>query len=107
MSDVKNTSGIVPRGNKLLVKPVEIEEKTEGGILLPTQAVDREMMAQMYGVAIEIGPMCWVDEPEPRCKVGERIIFARYAGDQFKGNDGITYRIMNARDVVATHDPDK
>lgn len=105
MSEIRNTSGIIPRGNKLLVKPEEIVEVTPGGIVLPTQAVEKEEMAQMYGRVVAIGPWCWKDEPEERCKVNDRIIFAKYAGEQFKGNDGIKYRLINARDVVATHTP--
>lgn len=107
MSESKNTSGITPRGNKLLVKPEEILEKTASGLILPMQAVEREAMAQMYGSVVAIGPHCWPDEPERRCEIGDRIIFAKYAGEMFKGNDGITYRLINARDVVATHDPVK
>lgn len=102
-----NTSGIRPRGNKLLIRPEEVPEISGGGIILPTQAVEKEAMAQMYGTVIAIGPWCWKDEPEPRCEVGNRIIFAKYAGEMFRGNDGITYRLINARDVVATHEPVK
>lgn len=102
-----NTSGIRPRGNKLLIKPEEVMTKSAGGIIIPVQAVEQEEMAQMYGKVVEIGPWCWKDEPEERCQVGDRIIFAKYAGEQFKGNDGIKYRLINARDVVATHTPVK
>lgn len=104
-STVSNTSGIRARGNKLLVRPEVVAQVTKSGIIIPVQATDREAMAQMYGTAIEIGPMCWVDEAEPRCKVGDRVIHAKYAGEIFQGNDGVTYRLMNARDVIATHEP--
>lgn len=100
-----NPAGITPRGNKLLVRPEELPEKTSFGLIIPEEALDRQQMAHMYGTVVEIGPWCWKDEPEPRCSVGDRIIFAKYAGELFTGNDGITYRIMNARDVVATHAP--
>lgn len=101
----KNTSGIRPKANKVLVKPEEIPDKTQSGLIIPIQAVEKEAMAQMYGSVVEIGKMCWVDEIEPRCAVGDRIIFAKYAGEVFVGNDGIKYRLINARDVVATHEP--
>jgi co-chaperonin GroES (HSP10) len=105
VNSVSNTSGIRARGNKLLVRPEQVEAVTKSGIIIPLQAQEKEDMAQMYGTAVEIGPMCWVDEVEPRCKAGDRIIFAKYAGELFVGNDGVRYRLLNARDVIATHEP--
>lgn len=104
-SEVKNTSGIHPKGNKVLVLPQVIESYSKGGIFIPVPSQEKEEMAQMFGKVIEIGRMCWVDEPEPRAAVGDDIIFARYAGELFTGDDGKKYRIMNARDVIAGKDP--
>lgn len=105
MESVMNLSGIHPKGNKLLVKPQEIAETSAGGIIIPMQAQEKEEMAQMFGLVMEVGPMCWVDEVEKRCKVGDYIIFAKYSGEIFIGNDGVKYRLINAREVIATKDP--
>lgn len=103
-NEAKNSSGITPRGNKVLIRPEAIETVTKGGIYLPTTVEEREAMAQMYGEVIAVGPMCWKDEVEARCAAGDRVIFAKYAGEIFPGNDGVKYRLVNARDIVATVD---
>lgn len=104
-TNMTNTSGIHAKGNKVLVKPQPVEAISKGGIIIPLQAQEKDEMANMFGTVIEIGPMCWVDEPAPRATVGDFVIHARYAGEFFLGNDGVKYRIMNARDIVATKDP--
>lgn len=104
MTSQNNTSGIHPKGNKLLIRPVEVEKVSKGGIYIPASIQEKEDMGQMFGTVVEIGGMCWVQEDEPRCAVGDYIIFARYAGQVFPGNDGVTYRLINALDVIATKD---
>jgi co-chaperonin GroES (HSP10) len=97
-----NSSGIKAVGWTVLVKPAEIEKKSESGIILhaPTEE-DRAQLAQCFGQVVEIGPIAWVDEGQARCKVGDRVIFRRYAGEQFDGDDGVKYRLMNDKDVLA------
>lgn len=105
MKEIKNTSGIHPKANKLLVLDKGIESMTKSGLIIPIGAVEKEQMANMFGTVIVIGRMCWVDEVEPRCAIGDEIIFGKYSGETFLGNDGIKYRLINARDVIATKDP--
>jgi chaperonin GroES len=99
---MENKSGIHPVGHRILIRPFEIEKMTKSGIILCTenQAV-REEMAQTQGVVIAIGDGCYLEEPEPWCKVGDKVIFAKYAGILQEGLDGNKYRIMNDTDVVA------
>lgn len=106
-NSINNTSGIHVRGNKLLVKPREIDTVTKSGIVLVQDTTEKEAMADMFGTVIGVGAMCWVDEVEPRCAVGDYIIHARYAGELFRGNDGVRYRLINARDVIAVKDNDQ
>lgn len=103
-NSVTNTSGIHVKGNKLLVKPREIDTVTKSGIVLVQDTTEKEAMADMFGVVVDIGAMCWIDETERRCEVGDFIIHARYAGELFRGDDGVRYRLINARDVIATKD---
>ena len=106
-----NPSGIHPKGYTLLVKPQEIVNKTESGIVLraPTEA-DRAQIAQVYGRVIEMGPLCFEDEKDSegnvirRCEVGENVIFRRYSGEEFTGEDGLKYRVILDKDVYATRD---
>lgn len=105
---MENKSGIHPKGWTVLVAPTEVEKKSESGILLyaPSEE-DRVQLAQIYGKVVEIGPLAWIDEEDkdgnhiPRCKVGDNVIFRRHAGEQFDGNDGVKYRLMNDKDIYA------
>lgn len=101
---IENTSGIHPRGWALLVKPLEIEETTQGGIVIAQRTLDKEQAAQAQGVLIEKGSFAWNDEQEPRAEIGEMVVFSRYKGEVLTGNDGCTYRIINDKDVIAVID---
>ena len=103
-----NTSGIKAVGWTVLVKPSEIEKKSAMGIILhaPTEE-DKVQLAQCFGEVVDIGPIAWtresahLDKIVERCKVGDKIIFRRYAGEQFDGDDGVKYRLMNDQDIMA------
>lgn len=104
MNAIQNTSGIHPKANKLLICPVSIENVSKGGIVLPSEIVAKEEMAGMFAHVIEIGVYCWPQEPEPRCKIGDYVIYAKWAGQVFVGDDAKTYRLINSTDVLATKD---
>lgn len=90
---------------KVLVRPVKAEEKTKGGILLPEQVVEKDQHAAMEGVICGLSPFAFTYEEWPmgarKPRVGDRVVFARYSGINQKGADGVDYRIMNDKDVVA------
>jgi co-chaperonin GroES (HSP10) len=97
-----NTSGIKAVGWTVLVKPAAIEKTSASGIILnaPSEE-DRVQLAQIFGEVVEFGPIAWKDEGVNRCEVGNKVIFRRYAGEQFDGDDGIKYRLMNDKDILA------
>lgn len=117
-----NKSGIYPCGDRVLVKPDTLEEKTEGGIIIPATDRDRHQMAQATGVLVAMGPDVWTHSietverlidgawkeverkrtgySEPFAKVGDRVSFAKYAGLQVTGEDGESYRILNDEDIT-------
>ena len=110
---VENKSGIHPAGDRVLIKPDEVEKVTEGGIIIP-DTNERYAMAQSIGTVVEVGPDCWVDHVErgpegvktrgfsqPFAKPGDRVCFAKYGGLQVPGKDGEQYRIMNDVDITA------
>src|SRR5574337_304886 len=100
----KNKSGISPVGTVILVLPDPIEEKTDSGIIVSTGSeLDRQQMAQTDGVVVAISPDAFTDlgEGKNRCKVGDRVIFAKYAGMVRKGTDEQSYRLIHDRDVLA------
>jgi chaperonin GroES len=102
---MENKSGINPRGHRVLILPKEVEEKTASGIVIHTVSqLEREEMAQMYGVVVAVGNTAWKDQPAPFAEVGDNVIFAKYSGHVFQGNDGQKYRLINDLDIVATHE---
>lgn len=101
-----NPSGINPTEYKVLVKPKAVEEKTAGGIFIPDESREREQYASTEGELVAISPLAFTYEdrwPEgfEKPKVGDRVIFAKYAGTKLKGKDGGEYRIVNDRDIAA------
>ena len=105
------SSGIHPAGHRVLVKPDEVkaEVKTETGIIIPiiARATDEQMQhAAKIGVVIEVGLEAWSLDihKKPWAKVGDRVSFAKTAGDVMIGDDGGYYRVMNDEDIIAVLD---
>lgn len=102
MSKLVNKSGIHPVGISILIKPDEVEDTTDSGIIIHTlEHHQREELGQTDGVVYEIGEAAYYDEKHPRCKVGDRVVIAKYSGMVRKGNDGATYRLVKDNDVLA------
>ena len=101
----KNASGINPLEYKVLVRPVEVDQKTRGGIILPDETKERDQHAAMEGEVIAISPLAFkYEENAPRPSTGSTVIFARYSGINVTGKDGVSYRLMNDKDVVAVRE---
>ena len=106
-NQMSNESGINPVGWRLLIKPQEVREVSEGGIILTTEVTkDREQMGNTTGVVVAMGSQCYADEPAPWCAVGDKVIFAKYAGLLYLGKDGFKYRMINDKDITGTLDAD-
>ena len=90
---------IKPLGDRVLVKPAPAEEKTVGGIIIPDTAKEKpqegEVMSVGTGKVLENGQKLPLE-----VKVGDRIIFSKYAGTEVK-IDGEEYVIFSERDVLA------
>ena len=99
-----NPSGIEPLEFKVLVTPLDVEQKTSGGIILPETTQDKEQVAQMKGKIEAVSPFAfdyadWGDISKP--KAGDTVIMARYSGITVKGKDGKDYRLINDKDIAA------
>lgn len=74
---------IRPLGDRVVVKPIEGEEKTKSGIVLPDTAKEKpqqgEVLAVGSGRILDNGTRL-----VPDVKVGDRILFAKYSGTQVK-----------------------
>lgn len=100
-----NTSGIRPQHYHILVLPKEVETKTRGGLLLPETTTEKEGFQRREGIIVACSPMAFSfpdwPEGEPKPKVGDRVMFARYQADEVTGKDGQTYWLMADKSVMA------
>ncbi len=87
--------GVKPLGSRVLIKKLEAEEKTQGGIILSSSAKERPQTAEV----VAVGPGT-KDEPM-ELKVGDKVVFAKYGGTDIKYG-GEEYTIMNQSDILAT-----
>lgn len=98
-----NKSGIRPFRNCLLLLPKQIEEKTSAGIIVATSGqLEREQLAQTEGVVVAIGALAFEGwEAEDLPKIGDTVVFTKYAGMMRNGNDDLQYRLIIDEDVRA------
>ena len=93
----------VPSGWRLLVLPFTPREKTKGGILIAQESLDKLRVATNCGYVLSMGPLAYQDKEKyptgPWCKVGEWVIFARYAGSRLPIEGG-EVRILNDDEVL-------
>jgi chaperonin GroES len=92
------TPKIRPLSDRIVVEPKETESKTAGGIVIPDTA-DKDK--PMEGIVIAIGNGRYVDGKvlPLQVKVGDKILFGKYAGTNFKFSNK-DYLVMREEDVV-------
>ena len=101
IEEMKNTSGLEPRGRAVLIAPYEPELK-QGLIVLPDEVAKRGQMVEQRATVIAVGNCAWDDEPEPRAQPGDRVLVTKFAGYMAVGpEDGQQYRLVNDRDIFA------
>lgn len=98
--------GIHPTEYKVLIRPKAVEEKTKGGIIMPDATKERDQYAQIEGVLVAVSPLAFTyDDKWPEGyalpKIGDRVLYAKYAGTDVEGSDGVKYRLVNDRDIGA------
>lgn len=102
-----NKSGIEPLSDRVLVRPDDSALKKKTTLIeIPDTVDDRYNLAQVMGTLIAAGPVAWGEEKrlygkDVAVQPGERVMFAKFAGTQIKGADGVTYRLIYDRDVTA------
>jgi len=100
-----------PSGWRMLVLPYQGKAKSEGGIHLLKETVDREALATVVAYVVKMGPLCYGDTAKfgdkPWCEEKQWVLIGRYAGARFKLEDGGEVRIINDDEVIGTIiDPD-
>ena len=97
-----NESGIIPLEYNCVVLPIEVEEKTAGGLYIPQDTQDREQHAEQRGIFVAASPLAFkFDEEMVAPEVGDTVVFVRYSGVLTEGEDGKKYRVLKDKDVMA------
>ena len=94
----KNKTGIRPLDDRVVVQPLEAEEKTAGGIVLPDSAKEKPQLGTI--VAVGPGPMLENgDRGGMSVKVGDSVFYGKYAGTEVKV-ESKELKIMRESDLL-------
>ncbi len=87
-----------PLSDRVILKALEAEEKTKGGIILTANAKEKPEMAEV----VAVGPGGTVDGKEVvmTVKVGDKVLTSKYSGTEVKV-DGEEYTIVRQSDILA------
>ena len=86
-------ASIRPLGDRVLVKRVEEDQKTAGGIIIPDTAKEKPQR----GEVVAVGP--GKDDNKMTVKVGDTVIYGKYAGQEFS-HEGNDFLIMREDDIL-------
>ncbi len=93
------STNLRPLGDRVVIKPLEREEVTKSGIVLPDTAKEKPQ----EGEVIAVGPGRILDSGDritPDVKQGDKVLFAKYAGTEFK-LDEQELLILRESDILA------
>jgi chaperonin GroES len=90
-----------PLEDRVVIKPVEEEEKTASGIVLPDTAKEKPMK----GEVVAVGEGKWDEAGKNRIpvdvKVKDIVIYGKYSGTEYKTGDGEELLIVRASEILA------
>ena len=89
-----------PLHDRILVRPIEEEEKTKGGLIIPDTAKEKPQ----EGEVVSTGPGRTLEDGKlvsPAVKKGDRVLFGKYSGSEVTIGDE-KYLIMREADLLAT-----
>ena len=89
---------IRPLDDRVVVKPLDVEEKTPGGIVLPDTAKEKPQT----GEVLAVGPGKLMDNGDRAglsVRVGDRVIYGKYSGTEIKV-DGDELKILRETDIL-------
>ena len=89
---------IRPLADRVVIKRLDAEDKTKGGIILTGSAKEQPQEAEV----VEVGPGGVIDGKEIKMEVkkGDKVLFSKYAGTEVK-IDGQEYTILRQNDILA------
>ena len=89
---------LVPLGDRVVLKQVVAEETTKSGIVIPGQSKEKPQQAEI--IAVGPGGMVNGKEVEMNVKVGQTVIYSKYAGTTVELDD-VDYIIVKQEDILA------
>ena len=89
---------IKPLADRVVIKMLEAEETTKGGIILTSSAQEKPQVAEI--VAVGPGGIVDGEKVEMEVKVGDKVLISKYAGTEVKV-DGVEYTILRQSEVLA------
>ncbi|KAM7513506.1 hypothetical protein LguiA_003089 [Lonicera macranthoides] len=98
--ETEDVKDLKPLNDRVLIKVVEAEEKTAGGLYLTEASKDKPSI----GTVVAVGPGTLDEEGKRKplaVSQGDSVLFSKYAGNDFKGVDGSDYIALRASDVMA------
>jgi chaperonin GroES len=110
--DGVNYSGIKPVGDFVLVLCDQAMSETKGGIVITDTTKEQQDLSGTTGLTVAVGEAAflfnsdrlvkWLGErPQP----GDRVYFQRYSGQEYTGNDGRLYRLMQDKCIAGIELP--
>lgn len=90
---------VKPLADRIIIRPLDPEEKTAGGIIIPDAAKEKPMK----GEVVAVGPGKIADngqKVEMSLKGGDKVLYGKYSGTEVT-IDGVDYLIMRESDVFA------
>tara|TARA_R110002126_G_scaffold43310_2_gene124185 strand:+ start:220 stop:636 length:417 start_codon:yes stop_codon:yes gene_type:complete len=94
-----------PTGWRILVMPFKVKEKTEGGIIIAQEALDRARVSTQVGYVLKMGDLCYQDKDRyptgSWCAEKDWVVFARYAGSRME-IDGGEIGMLNDDEILGT-----
>ncbi|CAM6039277.1 unnamed protein product [Sphagnum compactum] len=97
-----------PLGDRILLKIQAVEEKSAGGILLPSTAQTKPQESAkekpVIGTVIATGPGTYGEDGERKpveVSSGDHVLYSKYAGNEFKNKDGVQFVVLRVSDILA------
>jgi chaperonin GroES len=91
---------IQPLGDRVVVRPLEADNKTRGGIVLPDTAKEKpqqgEVVAVGKGRVLDNGTVS-----APEVKAGDKVLYGKYSGNEITTKEGEELLIMSEGDILA------
>lgn len=97
MPATETQTKIKPLGDRVVLEVIDQAEQTSGGIYLPEAAREKPQMALV--LAVGPGPIVEGKRQEMQVKVGDKVLFAKYSGTDYKLGDK-EVKIVSEKDIL-------